>query len=471
MASPAPPRPVDGRGHEELTPHDLDSLIRPNWDQDRGRYRFSEVNFEGVTFRGPISFVDMECGSARFAGATFDGPVSFEHAEFLQEARFDSATFEGTVSFSGARFHDAAIFEYIESESPPYVGREEVVFRGWADFRDATFAGPARFGGAQFERRARLSGASFKTDVSFVGATFSRARTIGPVTVDGELDLDRVVFEAPVRIRARAHRLSCAGTEFQGRTDITVAAREVTLEDAEFTQPSTVAGPSGDQTDQKVRLLSLSRANVANVTLANFDLVECSFLGTHNVDQLRLEESDFARADGRGTMSRQVVVDEIRFGNRARSRELTAGRVADTYRSLRKGREDNKDEPGAADFYYGEMEMRRRGSGGFERAILALYRLVSGYGLRASRALAALAVTVVLFAAGFSELSGFDPDQGFWKSLLFSAESTSSLFRVPAPPDGAVLNDEGHVFQMGLRLLGPLFIGLALLALRARVKR
>jgi hypothetical protein len=29
------------------------------------------------------------------------------------------------------------------------------------------------------------------------------------------------------------------------------------------------------------------------------------------------------------------------------------------YRALRKGREDAKDEPGAADFHYGEMEMRR----------------------------------------------------------------------------------------------------------------
>jgi hypothetical protein len=29
------------------------------------------------------------------------------------------------------------------------------------------------------------------------------------------------------------------------------------------------------------------------------------------------------------------------------------------YRALRKGREDTKDEPEAADFYYGEVEMRR----------------------------------------------------------------------------------------------------------------
>jgi hypothetical protein len=39
---------------------------------------------------------------------------------------------------------------------------------------------------------------------------------------------------------------------------------------------------------------------------------------------------------------------------------LDPRQIAGLYRALRKGREDIKDEPGAADFYSGEMEMRRR---------------------------------------------------------------------------------------------------------------
>jgi hypothetical protein len=80
------------------------------------------------------------------------------------------------------------------------------------------------------------------------------------------------------------------------------------------------------------------------------------------------------------------------------------------------GREDGKDEPGAADFYYGEMEMRRHARRGrtsgasrgqVERAILTAYWLMSGYGLRAWRALAWLLVvilvaTVGLWAVGFT---------------------------------------------------------------------
>src|SRR5512132_3081652 len=66
---------------------------------------------------------------------------------------------------------------------------------------------------------------------------------------------------------------------------------------------------------------------------------------------------------------------------------LGAKRIAGLYRALRKDYEDSKNEPGAADFYYGEMEMRRLASATAwgERVILTLYWLVSGYGLRGMR--------------------------------------------------------------------------------------
>jgi hypothetical protein len=56
---------------------------------------------------------------------------------------------------------------------------------------------------------------------------------------------------------------------------------------------------------------------------------------------------------------------------------------------MRKAFEDGKNEPGAADFHYGECEMRRHdltGTTKGERRLLWGYWLLSGYGLRASRA-------------------------------------------------------------------------------------
>src|SRR5207247_1832121 len=123
------------------------------------------------------------------------------------------------------------------------------------------------------------------------------------------------------------------------------------------------------------------------------------------------------------------------------TRTLDAREIAGIYRSLRKGREDNKDEPGSADFYYGEMEMRRqpparspgRAPGRLtqdrgERAILWMYWLVSGYGLRASRALIGLVATILVFATLF-DAWGFAKPQSLTTALLFSLEGTTSLLR------------------------------------------
>ena len=155
---------------------------------------------------------------------------------------------------------------------------------------------------------------------------------------------------------------------------------------------------------------------------------------------------------------------------------LSPGAVAVLYRALRKSREDAKDEPDAADFYYGEMEMRRhdRGkghaNGGWSRGlvsrgVLTAYWLVSGYGLRAWRSLAALAA-VMAVSAGVFRLWGFTHSISYWKSLLFAFRSTLSL------TDAQVnLTAWGGLFQAILRLTGPVLLALTLLALRGRVKR
>jgi hypothetical protein len=120
-----------------------------------------------------------------------------------------------------------------------------------------------------------------------------------------------------------------------------------------------------------------------------------------------------------------------------------------------------------------------RSSSAPERAVLWLYWAVSGYGLRASRALACLVVTIAVFGVGFwlvgldcpaSPKGGSPCQETLGRGLLLSAESSSSLFR---PPDAKryVLGDLGEVMQLAVRLLGPLFFALALLSLRGRVKR
>jgi hypothetical protein len=163
----------------------------------------------------------------------------------------------------------------------------------------------------------------------------------------------------------------------------------------------------------------------------------------------------------------------------APKRSQSAREIAALYRALRKGREDQKDEPGSADFYYGEMEMRRAASGfGAERLILNLYWLISGYALRSSRALvavlAALVVAALLFmAAGFdvqpppATPAAAVAGTAFPDALLFSARTALGLSSDPPPR----LTAWGGVIQIAVRVTVPVLLGLAVLSIRGRVKR
>jgi len=176
------------------------------------------------------------------------------------------------------------------------------------------------------------------------------------------------------------------------------------------------------------------------------------------------------------------------------------------YRQLRKAQEDAKNEPGAADFYYGEMEMRRYATTtpAGERAILWLYWLISGYGLRALRSLAALlvlGVTVTAILVGWGLAASAPPEHltGTITSRadnLTHIDATLNTATPQLPPatqrwtgqrtrtalevtlDSIVfrttdqaLTTTGTWTTDAARILGPVLLALALLAVRGRVKR
>jgi hypothetical protein len=247
------------------------------------------------------------------------------------------------------------------------------------------------------------------------------------------------------------------------------------------------------------RALSLSRADVGNLTLADIDLSVCEFDSALRLDGMRLatlcpfdEAPSRPLANGgsfqfRSWWTKRLTIHEERCWRvttprgraaawldksaegctqkTARDSQADAERLAKIYRALRKGREDEGNAPGAGDFYYGEMEMRRHGQASRpERLVIWLYWLVSGYGLRASRALVALGITVIAFAVALYLVGLESRDVG--TALLQSVEGATLR-----SGDRDLLTGSGQGLQVALRLLGPLFFGLALLALRGRVKR
>jgi hypothetical protein len=244
------------------------------------------------------------------------------------------------------------------------------------------------------------------------------------------------------------------------------------------------------------RLLSLSGADVAGLRLADVDLRACRFFGAHNLDKLRIVgEPRFAGTPGRWRARRKTLAEEQHWRAKRPGRWRPAGwyppvcqppasseteapgvlepaQLAALYRDLRKGREDAKDEPGAADFYYGEMEMRRHSprSPLAERLVLWLYWLVSGYSLRGLRTLAWLAVVIIGLAALLQSVGFNGGDPPLRDAVIYAAQSTVSI-----PSSNKTLTEHvswaGEVLRIVLRLAGPLLLGLALLSVRNRVKR
>jgi hypothetical protein len=315
--------------------------------------------------------------------------------------------------------------------------------------------------------------------------------------------------------------LLCRKTNFRNGVYVLARWAVISLEEASFGGPAVLVGaPSEfDQLDETAlhddarldaqpSLASVRRANVANLTVANVDLRPARFAQAQNLDKMRLgdpvllaetpqrfwwsprstiaEEQLWRAGRYRGRRGRgwypaacripQWVNDEI--VSEAGEPVPTPQELASIYRQLRKNREDGKDEPGAADFYYGEMEMRRKAAIPpnarsskrmalyAERAILWIYWAVSGYGLRASRALAALLLTLVFFADAIS-VWGFPRHRSYFDALLYSAQCVTSLLRAPT----AQLSPVGEWLSIALRLSGPLLFGLVLVSLRGRVRR
>ena len=501
----------------------------------QGKAGFSGATFQempvfaGATFQRDVAFDASFERGAEFAWAAFKDDVLFMGATFQGKTGFAEASFQGTTWFDEASFQDEVWFDHAS-------------FQGEVQFEHATFQDKARFARATFQSMAKFAGASFQGEARFDGVTFERATQLGPLLAR-QLILDGAAFTAPVQLEVTAAVVCARRAQFPAGVHLRLRFASVSLDDANLAAPAVLAGvpspfrvleeqeeqaariwerlPPGPRSQRgRPRLVSICRADVAGLRLADVDLRACQFVGAHNLDRLRIESAPlFARTTGWWRARRKTLAEEQHWRAHRPGRWQSAGwypracqppqspkaeaprvlepaRLAALYRELRKGREDAKDEPGAADFYYGECEMRRHdpGTPKAERLVLWAYWLVSGYALRASRAVLAWALLVVVGAAILAGI-GFKPlvspqivpvdvsnGQAIYEkrevsrpssleqlreALAFSAESTVSLLRAP----DRALTLPGRWVQMILRILGPVLFGLVVLSLRGRVRR
>lgn len=517
----------------------------------------------GVRFAGPAYFEGAFFeGEALFTGAEFADYAGFEAARFTGGAYFREVRFHGEARFVAVRFGSGAFFDGVSCASTARFAH--AWFEGAAAFTSAGFQGSVHFTEARFLRpsdtSADFSDAHFAKSAGFYGARFQGravfAQAIfehewrGPVVCTDELWMRGAVFKAPLRIGIAAQRVDMNRVRCDSTAAFHLRYAAVSLRDAVLAEPITLsyepmpfmAGTRPleqemprDEGSVAVHLLRLSGVNAAHLVLTDVDLSRCEFSGAYHLDQISLSgrcgygTPPLGLRHGSTWFSicwwspRRVVVEEqywralpgenrtdadtdgwlTGLGHPDPAQSPTADDVAIVYRQLRKALEDTKNEPGAADFYYGEMEMRRhnKATPRGERALLHAYWLLSGYGLRASRAVAALlcamAVTVLLLllyglpgAPPTPRMTGRIPAGGGEvvltpdtaakkppKSLhRFSTARMERAGRVVVNSvvfrsSGQDLTQQGVWIEMGSRLCEPVLFGLAVLAARGRVQR
>jgi len=458
-----------------------------------------EAWFGGAKFRKDATFFRAHFNLYAFFGAArFGGFTSFEEVRFDGEALFDEADFGGLTGFGGAQFSSDARFSRCRFANVEVLGP---LFAGTGLLLEY----------ASFEKAVVIEASTPKLvclETAFKEAATLRLR-FAEIVLDGAhlAQGSTIAFAEDKFVKSPGYSpISLAG--FFVRND---APMRTWLHEPFQEAPLTAGGRS-----PVPRLLSLRRVDVAGLVLANLDLAACLFQGAHNLEQLRIEGPlRFAGAPMpwqirlgrhwipvwprwmrrealaeehllRAHRSMQTKVDDPQRFKRPGwwpstcrlpdwvskvtglpAQPLSAEVLAAIYRALRRGLEDQKNAPGASDFYYGEMEMRRLSRASLaDRLVLWLYWLVSGYGLRASRALIAYAVAVALFAFAFWQW-GFAHPHTYLTALLRSFESSTSVLR-PPPPD---LNYPGEVFDTVNRLVGATLLGLTVFSLRGRIKR
>ncbi|MGW1762414.1 pentapeptide repeat-containing protein [Streptomyces mirabilis] len=511
-----------------------------------------DAKFAGVQFAGDAGFkVAKFSGEAWFGVAKFSSNADFNKTEFASMAMFGGVEFFGEADFDSAQFSGDAWFERADFASNALFGG--VQFTGEAWFGAVQFSADAVFDGAEFSDASRFGGAQISGNARFTMARFAGASLLGPFVCKNVVALWGAVFEAPVTLEIAAREVQCIRTRWESTALVRLRYATVDLSQAVLSAPVAItAHPSHFATlsilvvdesslaysSDGVRLSSIQGVDAAHLVLTDIDLTDCLFSGAFHLDQLRLEgRTTFAPVPTgwhrRGIWParwtpRRTLAEEHHWraqtasqptpppGHALSPRQWRPGPqhpdpaltpdpedVAAVYRQIRKAFEDGKNEPGAADFYYGECEMRRHDRTGTpkgERRLLWGYWLLSGYGLRASRALwwlAAAMLTTILLLMGFGlpndspkqEATGTVPAGGGrvtftidkddphnptghrFTGTRFDKALNVTLNSVIFRSSGTDLTTAGTYIEMTSRLLEPTLLALAILAIRGRIKR
>ncbi|WP_127935271.1 pentapeptide repeat-containing protein [Nonomuraea polychroma] len=460
----------------------------------------------GCEIGGELECYDMTVsGPAFLSGMLVEGDISIRNLSFSGDVQCFYTVSNRSMDISDCRFLDRVDCEGLRVA-------HDLIWDGAIFQQNAIFDKADMFGFIE-------GTAIFHGEASFTRTIFRSPTTIR-ACVRG-VDLRETRFEAGTTLLLRYATVDMSGAVLAGPTNLVALSRPFQgLFNEPLEESAQLAG------DPRVKLVDVNSVDTSSLTLTDIDLTHCRFAGAFNLDKLRLEGAwTFNNPPSKRIgltpfiwTKRKIIEEERQWRALHRhSRPLRSGwgdppsheqdvpglaALTTIYRQLRKGREDAKDEPGANDFYYGEMEMRRHSQEWrkAERWLLQAYWLLSGYGLRASRAFAWLGITMaltIILMMGFGlpqdpikqEAIGTISDAGRRVTLEIEKQApknpsgarftskrlekainvtlNSAVFR----SSGQDLTRAGTYIEMASRIVQPALLALGILAIRGRIKR
>jgi uncharacterized protein YjbI with pentapeptide repeats len=381
-----------------------------NFEKDANfQFFHGGVTFERAIFKGATSFFGFIRGGAKFDKAIFKGSTSFWGA-FVEEATFYEVTFEDDANFDTAQFQNRTSSDGTTST----VG---------TTFRDATFEGRATFRMATFEGGAEFTGANFRGNADFTWTTFRGTANFGSTSFEG----------AARFVDTRFSKLAL-------KPEPTAA---VTFRGAWIEKPELFSF-------YRVWLRPSSLFEMSGLGKANF--IEVKWYGTLE-EEIEIVEQR-TRLAGDPNTTEQVV--------QASPHSL----LAKVYRELYRNAEEDRDYPTANEFHFLSMEALRKESWKRLGLVGTLYWALSGYGERPRRAFGVLVGVCAAFAALYM-LFGPAELQNLGRAVVYSLGAVARLNPEPKPTEPGLF----QFLVIAEGLLGPLQIGLLLLAIRRKVMR
>ncbi len=492
------------------------------------RARFSHATFKAAQF-----FAARFGDDASFARTCFTMAAKFRTARFGDRANFTESEMAGAVDFAGASFGSRLQMIGIDfASSPTFQGASfgpRARLLGWEVkgsllMRSARFAGEMTLHGAEVASGATFDHAQFDGSVdfgevkigakaSFVGTRLMGVDRLGPIESAGTLALTGATIGSACALELRAPLVDLSDLRLLAPVRVELGSGDVVVDRLDTTSRLVLTAASAALAGAPTRLISARGANLASTVVSGLDVRPLRFAGAEGIDGLRIESGlDFEAAPRGARAHRQVIAEEQRLrsktsgaawdppacraGDSATAAPVAVDELARIYRGLRKAREDGRDAPGAADFYYGEMEMRRLearrqlaqpGIGLGPRLLhagslflLEAYRLCGGYGVRPSRPLLLFAGLALAAAVGIDcanlihhlpVVHGSQPpplsESDFEEALVFVLRSALLL-----PTSARIVTASGGEWiQIAARVIGPILVGLFAFGLRARVHR